>query len=96
MDTIEHLVVVLEAKVKLTLNKVKQLQDENEALKKELISCNQKIFSQFSELSSIEDQYKSLKMANTLSGSNENAREAKVKINALIKDIDLCISQLSD
>lgn len=96
MDTIEHLVVVLEAKVKLTLNKVKQLQDENEALKKELISCNQKISSQFSELSSIEDQYKSLKMANTLSGSNENAREAKVKINALIKDIDLCISQLSD
>ena len=34
-------------------------------------------------------------MANTLSGSNENAREAKVKINALIKDIDLCISQQS-
>lgn len=96
MDTIEHLVEVLEAKVKLTLKKVKLLQDENEALKTELISCNQKISKQHSDLSSIEEQYNSLKMANTLSGSNENAREAKVKINALIKDIDLCISQLSD
>ena len=96
MDTIEHLVQVLEAKVESTLKKVKQLQDENEALKKELIGCNQKISKQFGELSSIEDRYNSLKMANTLSGSNENAREAKIKINALIKDIDLCISQLSD
>ena len=96
MDTIEHLVHVLEAKVESTLKKVKQLQDENEALKKELIGCNQKISKQFGELSSIEDRYNSLKMANTLSGSNENAREAKIKINALIKDIDLCISQLSD
>lgn len=96
MDTIEHLVEVLEAKVKSTLEKVKKLQDENEALKTELINCNQKISNHLSELSSIEDQYSSLKMANTLSGSNENAREAKVKINALIKDIDLCISQLSD
>ena len=37
MDTIEHLVQVLEAKVKSTLEKVKQLQDENEALKKSLL-----------------------------------------------------------
>ena len=37
MDTIEHLVEVLEAKVKSTLEKFKKLQDENEALKTELI-----------------------------------------------------------
>ena len=83
-------------KLNQPLRKLKKLQDENEALKTELINCNQKISNHLSELSSIEDQYSSLKMANTLSGSNENAREAKVKINALIKDIDLCISQLSD
>ena len=96
MDTIEHLVKALEVKVKSTLDKVNLLQQENDALKVKLDECNQKISSQLTDLSRLEDRYNSLKMATSLSGSNENAREAKLKINALIKDIDLCISHLSD
>ena len=36
-----------------------------------------------------------LKVAKTIEGSNENTRETKLKINALIREIDKCIIQLN-
>mgnify|MGYP001794775521 FL=1 len=35
-------------------------------------------------------------MANTMLGSNSNKTEAKLKINALIREIDVCIAKLAD
>ena len=40
--------------------------------------------------------YQLLKVAKTIEGSNESTRETKLKINALIRDIDKCIVQLSE
>jgi len=47
----------------------------------------------------IEDQtknYNLLKIAKTIDGSNESTRVTKLKINALIREIDKCIVQLSE
>ena len=47
----------------------------------------------------IEDQNKKhelLKIAKTIDGSNKSTRETKLKINALIREIDKCIVQLSE
>ncbi len=43
-----------------------------------------------------EEKYESLKIANSMLGSEENKRETKLKINALIREIDHCIVQLSE
>jgi hypothetical protein len=43
-----------------------------------------------------EEKYEALKIANSILGSDENKRETKLKINALIRDIDHCIAQLAD
>ena len=40
-------------------------------------------------------QIQVLKNANALLGSDEYKRETKLKINALVKEIDQCIAQLS-
>jgi hypothetical protein len=48
------------------------------------------------ELSSWIEKHETLKIANSLLGSDENNRETKLKINALIRDIDHCIAQLSE
>jgi len=48
------------------------------------------------QISAWEDKYEALKIANTMLGSDDNKRETKLKINALIRDIDHCIAQLSD
>jgi regulator of replication initiation timing len=60
----------------------KDLLDENTRLKKE-----------------IEDLTKtceSLKMTNSILGSDQFKKETKLKINTLIREIDQCITQLSD
>ena len=46
-------------------------------------------------LSNWEDRYKTLKLTNSILGSEDYKRETKLKINALIKEIDHCIVQLS-
>lgn len=40
-------------------------------------------------------QNKLLKNTNALLGSDEYKKETKLKINALVKEIDQCIAQLS-
>ena len=47
------------------------------------------------ELDNWQEKYNTLKMANTILGSDNDKRETKLKINALIREIDHCISQLS-
>ncbi|MGC1516652.1 MAG: hypothetical protein WA810_13840 [Maribacter sp.] len=43
-----------------------------------------------------EEKYNSLKLANSMLGSNTNKTEAKLKINTLIRELDHCITQLSE
>ena len=89
-------IVVLEKKVIGLLNKLK----ENHLLlmkfeeKNELLETNNKELIQ--ELSLIKEENKSLKIANNLLGSNEGKTETKSKINSLIKEVDLCIHQLTE
>ena len=64
-------------------------QDENEVLKAQKISLEQ-------QLSSLQEENKSLKIANNLLGSNEGTQETKSKINNLIKEVENCIQQVSE
>lgn len=41
-------------------------------------------------------KYEALKIANSMLGGDDNKRETKLKINALIREIDHCIGQLSE
>ena len=46
------------------------------------------------DLESLEEKFKALKIANTITGSENNINETRSEINSLIREIDLCISQL--
>ncbi len=46
------------------------------------------------ELVKVQEKCKTLEQANALLGGDEFRRATKFKINKLIKDIDLCISEL--
>ena len=48
------------------------------------------------DLESLEEKFKALKIANTITGSENNINETRSEINSLIREIDLCISQLSE
>ena len=86
---LEEKIIVLLNKLKenhLDLVKFKDLQtslvQENKILKDKILK--------------LENDNKSLKVANNLLGSNEGKSQTKTKINNLIKEVDDCIQQLSE
>lgn len=96
MSTIAEIIDTLENKVLKIFNKMKTLEQENQDLKNKLISSASTIQTQSREIEALKMQYETLKMANSLLGSDENKRDTKLKINSLIREIDYCIAQLSD
>ncbi len=96
MSKIEDIVDSLENKISKVLHKQEVLKQTNAKLSEELANHQQKIIQQQEDISSWIEKYEALKIANSMLGSDENKRETKLKINALIKDIDHCIAQLSE
>lgn len=96
MSVIAEIIDTLEYKVEKLFAKLKGLEKNNQELKSELIEANQTIQRQSKEIEGLKKQYETLKIANSLLGSNDNKRDTKLKINSLIREIDHCIAQLSD
>ncbi|GGD08177.1 hypothetical protein [Hyunsoonleella pacifica] len=96
MSKIEDIVDSLEHKISKVLLKADALKQTNLELSKDLASARQEIQTQKKVNSDWEEKYEALKIANSMLGSDDNKRETKLKINALIRDIDHCIAQLSD
>ena len=72
------------------------LKEENEFLYQKIANLENQLSEKTLQLNEKKDSYKLLKIAKTIEGSNESTRETKLKINALIREIDLCIVQLSE
>ena len=95
MSKIENIVDALEGKIKKVLHRQEILKLENEKLKKALEQSQSKSVANDLELETWQEKYNTLKMANTILGSDNDKRETKLRINTLIREIDHCISQLS-
>ena len=96
MDKIKDLLSVLEKKVESNLNELLSLRERNN----ELLDKNKSLINERNDLmldlESLEEKFKALKIANTITGSENNINETRSEINSLIREIDLCISQLSE
>ena len=96
MNGLSELIDSLEVKFFKLNQKLVQLQKKNIELQEELLISKRIQQNQSDEIASLESQLDTLKMVNSLLGSEENKRETKLKINSLIREIDYCIAQLSD
>ena len=95
MHRTKELLQKLDEKIKFHLGEFNKLKSINEKLKlknNQLLESNLTIQNRLNE---IEKNFKALKIANTISIDEKNINETKNEINTLIKEIDLCISQLS-
>lgn len=95
MSKIEDIVDALENKISKILHKQEVLKQTNAKLSNQIELQQQKLLEQQEEIAVWIEKYDTLKIANSMLGSDENKRETKLKINALIRDIDHCIGQLS-
>ena len=96
MSVIAEIIDTLEYKVEKLFEKSKGLEQNNQDLRLQLAKAAQIIQKQSEEIEALKKQYETLKIANSLLGSDNNKRETKLKINSLIREIDYCIAQLSD
>ncbi|WP_412984777.1 hypothetical protein [Pontimicrobium sp. IMCC45349] len=96
MGNIESIVDSLENRISKVLHKLEVLKQTNAKLSEELEVAQNKNLEQEQVISDWAEKYETLKIANSILGSNESKRETKLKINALIREIDYCISQLSE
>jgi len=96
MSELVKVVDSLENKISKLLHKLEVLHRANAKLEDELDSLKRDKDEVSDSVSVWEEKYNSLKLANTMLGSNTNKTEAKLKINTLIRELDHCITQLAE
>ncbi len=96
MTEINQNIIVLEEKVALLINRLKQNYLDIKNLSDEL----DKLLSIKKELDNdmllLKEENKSLKITNNLLGSKEGNVITKNKINSIIKEVDSCINLITD
>ncbi|WGH76696.1 hypothetical protein P8625_05940 [Tenacibaculum tangerinum] len=86
---------LLEDKLKNLLSNYEFLKEENKVLLQNNAELQILLQERDKQLKEQQRQFNLLKIAKTIEGSNENTRETKLKINALIREIDKCITLLN-
>lgn len=96
MSQISEIVDSLENKIEGLLKQYQDLQRRHLNLEEELATLNQQHKNELEELDGWKEKFDALKVAHSMLGSDQYKRDTKLKINALIREIDLCITQLSE
>jgi len=96
MNSTLKIVDSLENRVSKMLHRLEVLEQKNQKLTQELVDSKEQTQQLYQEISQWEEKYNSLKIANSMLGSDHNKKEAKLKINTLIRQIDHCIAQLAE
>ena len=96
MSEIAEIIDSLENRVEKLFIKINSLEKNSILLNTELEKAAMMIKKQQNDIVELKSENETLKMTNSLLGSDENKRDTKLKINSLIREIDYCIAQLSD
>lgn len=96
MSEITEIFGSVEIRIEKLLKRLNSLEANSLKHEEELSKASSIIKNQENEIDALKKECETLKMANSLLGSEENKRDTKLKINSLIREIDYCIAQLSD
>lgn len=96
MSSVLKTVDSLEHNVNELVKKLDDLEQKNVKLTQDLLHSREKLKEMETTISEWDQKYQSLKIANSMLGSDDNKKEAKLKINTLIREIDYCIAQLAE
>ena len=96
MGGLVEIVDSLENKISKLLHKLELLNQTNIRLEETISTLEKDHERTRQSVMEWEEKYDSLKLANSMLGSNTNKTEAKLKINALIRELDRCMAQLAE
>ncbi len=96
MTEINQNIIVLEEKVALLINRLKQNYLDIKNLSDELDKLSSIKKELDKDMLLLKEENKSLKITNNLLGSKEGNVITKNKINSIIKEVDSCINLITD
>jgi hypothetical protein len=96
MGEIAEIIDTLENKIQKLVGKINHLEQKNQVLQEEMKISAASFEDQNGTIETLKKDFETLKMTNSLLGSEEYKRDTKLKINSLIREIDYCIAQLAD
>ena len=96
MSNLSEIVDSLENRVSNLLQNYENLKSAKLNLEEELAALKLQHRQYIKEIDEWREECSSLKLANSMLGSDDYKRETKLKINELVREIDKCIVQLSE
>ena len=88
--------LLLEKKVIVLLNKLKENHLQIQRFESEIIALQEQHKDLQEKHANVSQENTSLKVANSLLGSNESKANTKRKLNSLIKEVDQCLYQIAE
>ena len=88
-------VVLLNKNISKLLDEYNSLKSGYDGLQKELNELSLRMRHRESEFEELKRSYERVKLTGALLGEGENAREAKRKLNELVREIERCIALLN-
>jgi len=87
--------VQLKLKVEKLINLHTQLVKENQQLKLIQTQLTEEIKRSHQQVADLVEKNKLIKMAQAVSGTDQNTRDLKLKINEYIREIDRCLALIN-
>lgn len=85
---------LLETRVRQLILQGKALQEQQRALENQIAERDRKIEALKDQNGQLEAQYANLKVARMLELSDSDTRQARQRLNHLVRDVDKCIALL--
>lgn len=96
MNQNESNFIKLEQKLYQLVGAYKDIKKEKESLQEEVEVLKQNLKSSRTEVLKLKDDNERLKVANAMLGDEEHRRLMKLRVNKLIKELDVCIAQVKN
>ena len=96
MSTLSEITDSLESRIKKLVQSHLKTKQENALLEEEIAALRLQKEEFHNEIESWRNKHDTLKFTNSILGSDDYKRDTKLKINALIREIDQCITELSE
>ncbi|MGK0324888.1 MAG: hypothetical protein ACJA2M_002052 [Polaribacter sp.] len=96
MSNTLEVIHLLEDKLKTLLSNYDFLKKENQILLQNNTTLQNHLLEKEQKLGIQKKEFDILKIAKTIEGSSTNTKDTKLKINALVREIDKCIVQLQE
>jgi len=94
---IEHdgIIESLKDKINTVISLYEKNKNQKEKLKSEKNDLSEQLKIKEKEIEKLRNKYETLKIVKTVLASSEDANDAKIKVNRIVREIDKCIALLN-